>query len=179
MHQDEFTGVTTARFWTQPLIEQGDHVRLADGDRFTIGRIPSGGGLFVHHTRADRWVYLRCHSFYLLVDGERMPVPEPEHQGEVTERGVIESVSVLNVDDTTLRRMRNMLDRISERVHVPCMEVRGMATTVEARCAGLRLVVRRFGEHRTVALLDEETDELYAFNDGDWQDAVESFGRAA
>lgn len=47
------------------------------------------------------WRYLRCHNVDMLIDGEPVDLPEPEHDGDVMTGGVHESVSV-RLDPATL-----------------------------------------------------------------------------
>lgn len=85
---DEFSGVETVTYQSGVEWEDG----RTDPSRLLI--VVAGGRVrLTIHGAHDEWRWLRCHSLHLLVDGERVPLGEPDHQGRAASRGVIESVA--------------------------------------------------------------------------------------
>lgn len=60
--------------------------------------------MFSTSTHKEGWRFLRCHSLYLLADGERISTTDPIHQGEIGRSVLNEWVRVL-VKDEELEKM--------------------------------------------------------------------------
>lgn len=93
VEKDRFTGITTITTTHTPKLDGTMRpkgiVTIKDGELLGTSIMLIG----VH----DNWRYLQCNSTHWLIDGKRVSLPEPVHNGDVLDGGyVAEILLILN-----------------------------------------------------------------------------------
>lgn len=94
---DRFSGMTTYKVSGVPTHRSGDEAESSltafwMGEGESPRRAPQS--VMVMFTSSSRdWIYLRSYQVAMLIDGQRTSLPAAEHDGRVTQRGVLEFVS--------------------------------------------------------------------------------------